>query len=111
MEKGLIFDIRRYSVHDGPGIRTTVFFKGCPLNCLWCHNPESISPQLQKISRCRTLNGRSRMVEEDIGYWVDTGNVMVELLKDPIFFEESQGGVTFSGGSHWLNRPFSVNCC
>ena len=43
--KGLVFNIQRYSIHDGPGIRTTVFFKGCPLRCKWCSNPESISPQ------------------------------------------------------------------
>ena len=42
--KGMIFDIKKFAVHDGPGIRTTVFFKGCPLRCLWCHNPEGISP-------------------------------------------------------------------
>lgn len=49
MPKPLIFDIKRYSINDGPGIRATVFFKGCPLNCQWCHNPESISPELQKL--------------------------------------------------------------
>lgn len=44
-EAGVVFDIQRFSVHDGPGIRTTVFLQGCPLRCLWCHNPEGISPQ------------------------------------------------------------------
>jgi len=55
MVKGLIFDIRKFSIHDGPGIRTTVFFKGCPLACWWCHNPEgqSFEPQLvERLSRC-----------------------------------------------------------
>ncbi|MGC8890897.1 MAG: glycyl-radical enzyme activating protein [bacterium] len=47
MSSGIIFDIQRFSLHDGPGIRTTVFFKGCPLRCLWCHNPESISPKIE----------------------------------------------------------------
>lgn len=47
MTSGIIFDIQRFSLHDGPGIRTTVFFKGCPLRCLWCHNPESISPKIE----------------------------------------------------------------
>lgn len=108
MEKGLIFDIRRYSVHDGPGIRTTVFFKGCPLNCLWCHNPESIMPQPQIIHRCRTLNGKSRMVGEEIGRWVDTEQVLREVLKDRLFFEESKGGVTFSGGEP-LAQPEFLN--
>ena len=49
MESGLIFDIKRYAINDGPGIRATIFFKGCPLHCRWCHNPESISPQVQKL--------------------------------------------------------------
>ncbi|MFO7616009.1 MAG: glycyl-radical enzyme activating protein [Bacteroidales bacterium] len=55
MSSGLIFDIKPYSINDGPGIRITLFLKGCPLNCLWCHNPESISPKVQKMyskSRC-----------------------------------------------------------
>jgi len=55
MTKGMIFDIKRFAVHDGPGVRTTVFFKGCPLHCLWCHNPEGISPGpdlLVRPSRC-----------------------------------------------------------
>lgn len=108
MEKGLIFDIRRYSVHDGPGIRTTVFFKGCPLNCLWCHNPESILQQPQSMRRCRTMNGRARVVEEQIGYWTDAGQVLHEVLKDRLFYEESMGGVTFSGGEP-LAQPAFLN--
>jgi len=51
MTKGLVFDVRKYSIHDGPGIRTTVFFKGCPLSCLWCHNPEGQSFQPELIVR------------------------------------------------------------
>ncbi len=104
MEKGLIFDIRRYSVHDGPGIRTTVFFKGCPLNCVWCHNPESILPQPQKSRRCRTLNGKQRILEEEIGRWVGSRDILPEVLKDRLFYEESKGGVTFSGGEP-LGQP------
>ena len=49
IESGLIFDIKKYSINDGPGIRTTLFFKGCPLRCAWCHNPESISVRIQKM--------------------------------------------------------------
>ena len=55
MQQPLIFDIKRYAINDGPGIRVTIFLKGCPLNCRWCHNPESISPQVQKLftrSKC-----------------------------------------------------------
>ena len=51
MTHGLVFDIKKYSIHDGPGIRTTVFLKGCPLSCWWCHNPESQSPQREIILR------------------------------------------------------------
>ena len=50
MKEGIIFDIKRYAINDGPGIRTTVFFKGCSLNCWWCHNPEGINPIIEKIS-------------------------------------------------------------
>jgi pyruvate formate lyase activating enzyme len=49
--KGLVFDIKRYSIHDGPGIRTTIFFKGCPLSCWWCHNPEGQAPTVEVIFR------------------------------------------------------------
>jgi pyruvate formate lyase activating enzyme len=108
MERGLIFDIRRYSVHDGPGIRTTVFLKGCPLNCAWCHNPESILPLPQKISRCRKLNGHARVVEEEIGRWLDSATVFADIIKDRIFFEESQGGVTFSGGEPLTQLAFLI---
>lgn len=140
MLNGLVFNIQRYSVHDGPGIRTTVFLKGCPLHCAWCHNPESISRQPQILlleSRCigclectdvcdhapkddaplpaqneacevcgkcveacpaaaRQLAGRSVTVEELLG----------EILKDRVFYDESGGGVTFSGGEPLLQPEF-----
>jgi pyruvate formate lyase activating enzyme len=54
---GLIFDVKRFSIHDGPGIRTTIFFKGCPLRCLWCHNPESQSPKQELMVRTRRCIG------------------------------------------------------
>lgn len=109
MVKGLVFDIRRYSVHDGPGIRTTVFLKGCPLNCLWCHNPEGIESRPQKIVRTRKLNGREKRYEETIGKWMTPEEVMEPVLKDRIFYEESNGGVTFSGGEPMMQADFLLN--
>ncbi len=124
---GRVFNVQRYSLHDGPGIRTTVFLKGCPARCLWCHNPESqaFGPEIVKVeTRCahcgtceavcphgapppgsglctacgecveacpagaRELAGRETTVDE----------VMAEVLRDRIFFQDSGGGVTFSGG-------------
>jgi pyruvate formate lyase activating enzyme len=137
---GLVFNIQKYSVHDGPGIRTTVFLKGCPLACEWCHNPEGISPRPEmrvngaRCIRCghcqevcpeargggmhpvapgedchvcgacaeacptgaRQMAGREMMVAE----------VMAEIGKDRIFYEESGGGVTFSGGEPLLQAEF-----
>lgn len=87
--KGKIFDIKRFALHDGPGIRTTLFMTGCPLDCLWCHNPESRSGDFDGVSKNRN---------------VTSGYVTDELKKDLVFFEESGGGVTFSGGEP-LSQP------
>ncbi|MCD6187696.1 MAG: 4Fe-4S cluster-binding domain-containing protein, partial [Desulfuromusa sp.] len=57
MQQPLIFDIKRYAINDGPGIRITIFFKGCPLSCIWCHNPESISAQQQKMFKAAKCIG------------------------------------------------------
>jgi pyruvate formate lyase activating enzyme len=139
-QAGLVFNIQKYSLHDGPGIRTTVFFKGCPLNCLWCHNPEGISPQRAIVlleSRCLAC-GECRSAcplpaaSEDCGFLplrladctlcggcVDAcpsggrqmlgatrsvAEVMAEVLKDRVFYEDSGGGVTVSGGEP-LRQP------
>ncbi len=104
--KGLIFDIRRYSVHDGPGIRTTVFFKGCPLRCSWCHNPEGILPEEQLITRTRSIDGRKRFFKETVGEWWSPAEVFDIVLKDRVFYEESGGGVTFSGGEPLMQPEF-----
>lgn len=104
--KGLIFDIRRFSVHDGPGIRTTVFFKGCPLSCWWCHNPESRDFKPEITLRKRILDGKTSFAKETTGDWVESGVLLNELLKDRIFFDESDGGVTFSGGEPLFQEEF-----
>jgi pyruvate formate lyase activating enzyme len=103
--KGYVFDIKRFAIHDGPGIRTTVFLKGCPLNCWWCHNPESIrkvpsnSGLNENIPNCQN-SADIKVVE----YSVD--KLFEEIQKDTIFFDESRGGVTFSGGEPLIQIYF-----
>lgn len=106
MEKGLVFDIRRYSVHDGPGIRTTVFLKGCPLNCYWCHNPEGLLSEPQSIKRIRTINGKKKQYSEIVGRYYSVDEVMEIIIKDRLFYDESAGGVTFSGGEPLMQEAF-----
>jgi pyruvate formate lyase activating enzyme len=93
--KGIIFDIKRFAIHDGRGIRTTVFFKGCPLNCRWCHNPESREKGIEE-------NG----AKETPGEKVSVKQVMTEIEKDTLFYDESSGGVTFSGGEPLMQLHF-----
>jgi pyruvate formate lyase activating enzyme len=76
MTKGIIFDLRRYAIHDGPGIRTTVFLKGCPLSCPWCHNPESQSPGVETVfigSRCVACGACVEACAEGALVWSDAG--------------------------------------
>lgn len=87
----VVFNIQKFSIHDGPGIRTTVFFKGCPLKCRWCHNPEGINYQIETI---KTKEGTTEKVGKN--YSVD--ELVKEIEKDQIFYEQSGGGVTLSGG-------------
>lgn len=107
----------KYSIHDGPGIRTAVFLKGCPLNCWWCHNPESQSPIQEIMHRpeyciscgdCAkyspTANVCCAGARELIGKKMTVNEVMLEIEKDIIFYDESGGGVTFSGGEP-LSQP------
>jgi len=142
-KKGLIFNIERFAVDDGPGIRTLVFFKGCNLHCSWCQNPESQNPQIEIMFHENKCSSCGRCVEvcprnavylsEEFGYLTDTAEcdacglcvkecyysaretigryysvdeLMVEILKDVHFFEESGGGVTFSGGEPLLQAEF-----
>ena len=85
---GRIFRIQRYSIHDGPGIRTTLFFQGCPLRCQWCHNPES---QAETASTARIMDVRT---------------ALEKIEQDTIFFDSSKGGVTFSGGEPLAQPQF-----
>ena len=106
--KARIFEIKRFAVHDGPGIRTTVFFKGCPLSCIWCHNPEGIKSQKelayieQKCVNCLSclndvfscITGAIKIYGEEIGI----NDLMEKVLADREFYETSNGGISCSGG-------------
>lgn len=93
-----IFDIKRFAVHDGPGIRTTVFLKGCPLRCAWCHNPESQEQEPVSIDIWRKVNGSSVPGKKIYGEELEVDQLMEILVRDSHFYEESGGGITFSGG-------------
>ena len=106
--KGIIFDIKKYAIHDGPGIRTTIFFKGCPMNCWWCHNPESQKKEPEAFGGLfnRNLLNDCESDKEIIGKYVSVEEVMKEIKKDLIFYEESNGGVSFSGGEPLMQADF-----
>lgn len=144
MQNGLVFNIQKYSVHDGPGIRTTVFLKGCPLHCAWCHNPEGISPERELVvleSRCLgcgqcrlacrhgavipgdgALPPRSEVCElcgacveacptrgrQILGEEMSVSQVLETVLQDQVFYDDSGGGVTFSGGEPLAQPEFLV---
>ena len=130
MQKGTIFDIKGFALNDGPGIRTTVFMKGCPLRCLWCHNPEGLSPEPElyiKEGKC-THCGKCRLPcsHEDCvrfgfgrclhicpndgvsvcGYTMASAELAERLLRDRDVYEMSDGGVTFSGGEPLMQHAF-----
>ncbi|MFW9915807.1 MAG: glycyl-radical enzyme activating protein [Candidatus Thorarchaeota archaeon] len=102
---GIIFDIKKYAIHDGPGIRTTIFFKGCSLSCWWCQNPESQKPGIEKLQKLN-FDSNSISQEEIIGRKVSVEEVINDIEKDLIFYDESGGGVTFSGGEPLLQLEF-----
>ncbi|MDD5508931.1 MAG: glycyl-radical enzyme activating protein [Bacteroidales bacterium] len=104
--KGLIFDIKHFSINDGPGIRTTVFFKGCPLRCWWCHNPESQARHEEVVIKERSLDGRTYRIEEISGRWVEAQEVISEMEKDGIYYDQSGGGITISGGEPLMQPEF-----
>ncbi len=97
-----IFNIQRYSIHDGPGIRTVVFFKGCPLRCYWCANPESQSGKPEKMWNT------SRNKFTTVGSYKTIDEVINEVMKDEPFYEESGGGVTLSGGEVLYQAEFAT---
>jgi len=100
--QGIIFDLQKYSIRDGPGIRTTVFFKGCPLHCAWCQNPEGIKPGTEKLSGQSSRRYPRRIA----GKPVSVPEVMKEIDKDRIFYDLSGGGATFSGGEPLMQPDF-----
>ena len=140
--QGCVFDIKKYAIHDGPGIRTTVFFKGCPLQCRWCHNPESwkAAPEASfrkgrcvRCGRCETTCQNDAITFSDgypaadtdkcvlcgacadaclsgareiVGEQMTVEAVMAEIRKDIIFYDESGGGATFSGGEPLMQLEF-----
>ncbi len=104
--QGLIFSIKRYSVHDGPGIRVTIFLKGCPLSCKWCHNPEGISPLRQKIITCHRIGDKEFYENEEAGKYYSVEDILGILERERVFINKSKGGVTFSGGEPLLQSEF-----
>jgi pyruvate formate lyase activating enzyme len=97
--KGRIFNIQRFSIHDGPGIRTIVFFKGCYMRCAWCCNPESQSKEIETIIE----KGKTKTVGRD----VTVSDIMPEILADLPYYRRSQGGVTLSGGEVLCQADFA----
>lgn len=146
-DRGIIFNIQRFSLHDGPGIRTTVFMKGCPLRCQWCSNPESMNlyPELMtndvKCIKCGTcieacprkaitLVENIRTIDrskcdlcmvcttacpsgaiESVGKYMSVEEVVKEIEKDRLFYQNSGGGVTFSGGEPLVQWQFLREIC
>ncbi|MCL2720007.1 MAG: glycyl-radical enzyme activating protein [Treponema sp.] len=90
-KEGFVFDIQRFSTHDGPGIRTTIFLKGCNMRCPWCHNPESFA----------AAEGGEQLKTVD--------EIMTEIIKDKKYYHSSGGGITFSGGEPTMQFPFLLN--
>ena len=135
-QKGLVFGIQHFSIHDGEGIRSNVFLKGCPLRCLWCHNPEGLSAQIgiQYIqNKCRGCGRCGYIFKnmhdlyiktesqkqayaaqcvygalESVGKWMTVTEVIDDVMKDLRFFKESDGGITVSGGEPMLQHEFTL---
>ncbi len=128
IRNAVIFDIKEFAVHDGPGVRTTVFFKGCPLCCVWCHNPEGLSSEKQLITkasqcrqcgRCRTDCGHEECrpfgrclyacpdaLISVCGRDITADELYSRLMRDADFLQTSGGGITFSGGEPLMQHGF-----
>ncbi len=104
--KAVIFNIKRFAVHDGPGVRTTIFFKGCPLNCKWCHNPESKNIDIEKTDKYYKIRDIETIKTKQIGKFYQVKELVNEVKKDIVIMEESAGGVTFSGGEPLMQFDF-----
>jgi pyruvate formate lyase activating enzyme len=107
--EGLIFSVKRYSIHDGPGIRVTFFMKGCPLSCKWCHNPEGISPCPESVLRISRIGDREFSRLEMAGKFYTIENILEILEKERVFINQSKGGITFSGGEPMLQPDFLLD--
>lgn len=114
---GKIFDIQRFCTSDGPGIRTTVFFKGCPLNCAWCHNPESQSTENETLfyrdkctecGRCKRGLPCPNGARRECGRIISAEDVMKKVREDKLFYKNSGGGLTLSGGEPLAQADFAV---
>jgi pyruvate formate lyase activating enzyme len=104
--KGLIFNVKRYSINDGPGIRVTFFMKGCPLNCMWCHNPEGINAFPEIVKQISRVGENEFTSEVELGTFYSVENILEILNKEKVFFNHSNGGVTFSGGEPMAQFDF-----
>jgi len=98
MTTGTVFDIKEFAVHDGPGLRTTVFLKGCPLRCAWCHNPEGLHPEPQEM---HSITG-----DRTVGQHTSAEDLAQLLNRQAFILKANEGGVTFSGGEPLMQSDF-----